>query len=87
MQGSVADIAQKEFAMSLTLRTTGFSRRKPVTRAGHSLAGLWRAVRDGLKRMERASALRRELDRMDDRMLSDIGVSRAQLEFETDRRS
>ncbi len=67
--------------MSLTLRTTGFSRRRSV-----SLGSLWRAARAALKRMERASALRRELDRMDDRMLSDIGVSRAQLEFETDRR-
>jgi uncharacterized protein YjiS (DUF1127 family) len=65
--------------MSLTLRTIGFSRRRPV-----SLGGLWRAARDGLKRIERAAALRRELDRMDDRMLSDIGVSRAQLDFETD---
>ncbi len=81
MQGSDADIARKEFAMSLTLRTTGFSRPRPL-----SLGGLWRATRAALKRMGRASALRRELDRMDDRMLSDIGVSRAQLEFETDRR-
>jgi uncharacterized protein YjiS (DUF1127 family) len=36
--------------------------------------------------MMRAAALRRELDRMDARMLSDIGVSRAQLQFEVDRK-
>jgi uncharacterized protein YjiS (DUF1127 family) len=67
--------------MSLTLRTTGFPRRRPV-----SLAGLWRAARQGLKRMGRDAALRRELDRMDARMLADIGVSRAQLEYEVDHR-
>ncbi len=44
-----------------------------------------RTARAALKRIERNAALRRELDRMDDRMLSDIGVSRAQLGFEIDR--
>ncbi len=47
---------------------------------------LWHAARDARKRMMRAAALRRELDRMDARMLSDIGVSRAQLQFEVDRK-
>jgi uncharacterized protein YjiS (DUF1127 family) len=37
------------------------------------------------KRMQRQASLRRELDRMDAHMLSDIGVSRAQLAFEVDR--
>ncbi len=47
---------------------------------------LWHAAIDARMRMRRAAALRRELDRMDARMLSDIGVSRAQLEFEVDHR-
>ncbi len=47
---------------------------------------LWHAAVDARTRMRRAAALRRELDRMDARMLSDIGVSRAQLEFEVDGR-
>ncbi len=74
------DIAGKEFAMSLTLRTT-----HSIPRPRRSFAGLWRTARAALKRIERNAALRRELDRMDDRMLSDIGVSRAQLGFEIDR--
>jgi uncharacterized protein YjiS (DUF1127 family) len=35
--------------------------------------------------MKRATALQRELAQMDARMLSDIGVSRAQLQYEVDR--
>jgi uncharacterized protein YjiS (DUF1127 family) len=66
--------------MSLSLGTT---------RSSSSLWALpsrfWHAARDAQKRMQRAAALRRELDRMDAHMLSDIGVSRAQLEFEIDR--
>jgi uncharacterized protein YjiS (DUF1127 family) len=46
---------------------------------------LWHAAVDARKRMQRAAALRRELEHMDARMLSDIGVSRAQLVFEVDR--
>ena len=46
---------------------------------------LWHAARDAQKRMKRTAALQRELDRMDARMLSDIGISRAQLSFEVDR--
>jgi uncharacterized protein YjiS (DUF1127 family) len=66
--------------MSLSLRTTQMLRLpKP------SFGGTVRALSQALRRLERASALRRELDRMDDRMLSDIGVSRAQLMFEADR--
>ncbi len=47
---------------------------------------LWHAAIEARKRMRRAAALRRELDRMDAHMLSDIGVSRAQLQFEVDGR-
>ena len=65
--------------MSLSLGTT-------YTTSFSALSSrLWHAARDARKRMKRAAALRRELDRMDDRMLSDIGVSRAQLRFEVDR--
>ncbi len=46
---------------------------------------LWHAAVNAQKRIRRDAALRRELDRMDARMLSDIGVSRAQLQFEVDR--
>jgi uncharacterized protein YjiS (DUF1127 family) len=67
--------------MSLTLNTRRFRRVQML-----SPLGLWRAARDALARMERASALRRELEHMDAHMLSDIGVSRAQLQFEVDRK-
>jgi uncharacterized protein YjiS (DUF1127 family) len=50
-----------------------------------SWSHLWHAALYARKRMKRAAALRRELDGMDARMLSDIGVSRAQLQFEVDR--
>jgi uncharacterized protein YjiS (DUF1127 family) len=46
---------------------------------------LWHAAGTARKRMQRQASLRRELDRMDAHMLSDIGVSRAQLAFEVDR--
>ena len=66
--------------MSLSLGTTqNFSLRALSSQ-------VWHAARDAQKRMKRAAALRRELDRMDAHMLSDIGVSRAQLEFEVDRK-
>ena len=65
--------------MSLSIRTT-----QPI-RLSAWPARLWHAARDAQKRMKRVAALRRELDRMDAHMLSDIGVSRAQLHFEIDR--
>ncbi len=67
--------------MSLSLRTTrSLGLPKP------SPGGLWRAMQQAVAGLGRAGALRREIDRMDDHMLSDIGVSRAQLGFEVDRR-
>ncbi|WP_419759588.1 DUF1127 domain-containing protein [Acidisoma sp.] len=66
--------------MSLSLGTT--TMHWPLSAA---LSRLWQAARDAQKRMKRAAAPRRELDCMDARMLSDIGVSRAQLHFEIDR--
>jgi uncharacterized protein YjiS (DUF1127 family) len=65
--------------MSLSLGTIPTFRPRAF-----SLPGLWRAARDALKRAERRAAIRRELDRMDAHMLSDIGVSRAQLTFIVD---
>ncbi|WP_284945841.1 DUF1127 domain-containing protein [Acidisoma cladoniae] len=65
--------------MSLTLRTSRFAvPRLPVVT-------LWRGVVSVLRRLRRDANLRRDLERMDDHMLSDIGVSRAQLGFEVDR--
>ncbi len=46
---------------------------------------VWQSLHDRYARMAKAARLRRELDRMDARMLSDIGVSRAQLAFDIDR--
>lgn len=43
---------------------------------------LWRGLAAAYAGAARRAALRRELDRMDAHMLSDIGVSRAQLRFE-----
>ncbi len=65
--------------MSLSLGTT----RAPRLWALPS--HLWHAVCDARRRMKRATALQRELAQMDARMLSDIGVSRAQLQYEVDR--
>ena len=45
---------------------------------------LWDAAHGAQKRMARQVSLQRELDRMDAHMLSDIGISRAQLTFEID---
>jgi uncharacterized protein YjiS (DUF1127 family) len=65
--------------MSLSLGTIPAYRLRAF-----SLPGLWRAARNALKRAERRAAIRREVARMDDHMLSDIGVSRAQLCFLVD---
>jgi uncharacterized protein YjiS (DUF1127 family) len=72
------DIAEKEFAMSLSIGTTKAFRLWTLP------PRLWHAAVDARKRMRRAAALQREFDRMDARMLSDIGVSRAQLHFEVE---
>ncbi len=45
----------------------------------------WAGVRANLRRAERVVASRRNLRRLDDRMLSDIGISHAQAEFEAER--
>lgn len=66
--------------MSLALYT-----RRSLRLRSLSPLVLWRSAKGIYTRMERASALRRELERMDAHMLADIGVSRAQLQFEVDR--
>jgi uncharacterized protein YjiS (DUF1127 family) len=50
-----------------------------------SPARLWQALRQKFSRMRREAGLRREIERLDDRMLSDLGLSRAQALFEVDR--
>jgi uncharacterized protein YjiS (DUF1127 family) len=67
--------------MSLTL---GTSRRLRAPKASPII--LWRAITTLLGRLSRDAALRRELQGMDDHMLSDLGISRAQMMFEVDRR-
>jgi uncharacterized protein YjiS (DUF1127 family) len=74
------EIAEKEIAMSLTLGTTRHF-RLPTPSV------IWRALVAGVKRIRRDAALRREMERMDDHMLSDLGLSRAQMTFEVDRRA
>jgi uncharacterized protein YjiS (DUF1127 family) len=64
--------------MSLSIGTTRDHR------LGALPSRLWHAMREAQKRMARTASLQREFDRMDARMLSDIGVSRAQLHFEVD---
>jgi len=66
--------------MSLSLGLTQASRLWTLP------SQLWHAAQDARRRMRRTAALQRELAQMDARMLSDIGVSRAQLQFEVDRR-
>jgi uncharacterized protein YjiS (DUF1127 family) len=66
--------------MSLSLGTTQISRLWALP------TYLWQAVRDARRRMKRSATLQRELAHMDARMLSDIGVSRAQLQYEVDRK-
>jgi len=46
----------------------------------------WASLGANLKRAERVVASRRNLHRLDDRMLSDIGISHAQAQFEAGRK-
>ncbi len=65
--------------MSLTLLRPAVSRT-----AVSPIARVWRGFRDRYARLAKARRLKRELATMDARMLSDIGVSRAQLRFEVE---
>jgi uncharacterized protein YjiS (DUF1127 family) len=68
---------------------TTLSQSLPLTRIGTRLgAGIAHTASSVLSHLDAARKLRetrRQLATMDDRMLSDIGVSRAQIEFELDR--
>jgi uncharacterized protein YjiS (DUF1127 family) len=66
--------------MSLSLGTR-FAGQPARLTAGR----FWQSIRSRYARMMRATRLRRELSLMDERMLSDIGVSRAQLGYELDK--
>lgn len=66
-----------EKAMSLTLGRPAVSRV-----VGLPLARIWRGIRARCTGLATAQRLKRELATMDARMLSDLGVSRAQLRFE-----
>ena len=47
---------------------------------------VWSHLVANVRRAERVVASRRNLRRLDDRMLSDIGISHAQAEFEAERK-
>lgn len=63
--------------MSLTLGRKTANRSLFV-----SPARLWQAFQARYARIAQANRLKRELARMDPRMLSDMGISRAQMGFE-----
>jgi uncharacterized protein YjiS (DUF1127 family) len=56
------------------------------TRPTGLLARFWAEIRTNVRKAERVVASRRNLNRLDDRMLSDIGISHAQAEYEAERR-
>lgn len=65
--------------MSVTIGRPAVSRF-----VGTPIARIWRGIRERYTRLATAQRLKRELATMDARMLSDIGVSRAQLRFEVE---
>ncbi len=67
-------------ASSAKLAPVG-SPQSAAPRAGSPLARVW----DGLRFAMRAVASRHDLAEMDDRMLKDLGISRAQAQFEASR--
>lgn len=79
--------------MSAHLSTTPIT-RGPITRSvAHLAPHLVLALRLSWRRFRRAYALalrdevsRRNLRRMDDRMLADVGISRAHTQFEANRK-
>lgn len=70
-----------------TTRNLGLSAVPPVDVPGflRRLSAVAHALRDAWLAADRAAASRRNLERMDARMLTDIGVSRAQAVFEASR--
>jgi uncharacterized protein YjiS (DUF1127 family) len=67
--------------MSLSIQTIRLRRHIEL-----SPALIWRATVRYIDRLRQHAALRREIERMDDHMLADIGLSRAQALFEVDHR-
>lgn len=68
------------FAMSATIFNF------PPARRGGALRRMWQELCRNWRAAERVVASRRNLARLDDRMLSDIGISHAQAEFEASRK-
>jgi uncharacterized protein YjiS (DUF1127 family) len=63
--------------------TAGLARTAP--RLPHALRALWADFRRAYVLALRAEMSRGDLRRMDDRMLADIGITRAQAKAEADR--
>lgn len=57
----------------------------PFARAGRGLVNAWEGIRLRLRYQRDLRATRRLIEEMDDHMLSDLGVSRAQAAFELSR--
>jgi uncharacterized protein YjiS (DUF1127 family) len=55
------------------------------TMTGANTRGLLGRIRDGIGSVVRALTTRRGLEYLDDRMLADLGISRAQAQFELSR--
>jgi len=67
----------------MTTRTLAFG--APSILAHLSIAHAVRGLRRSWHKAARAAATRRNLARLDERMLADIGISAAQAEFEASR--
>ncbi len=71
--------------MSLTLGFTRFGRSTETKARTATKPSFLAVLATRFATMRRRAALRREVERLDDHMLADIGISRAQLLFETRR--
>jgi uncharacterized protein YjiS (DUF1127 family) len=67
--------------MSLSIQTIRLGRHIEL-----SPVSIWHATASYINRIRLQAALRREVERMDDHMLADIGLSRAQALFEVDEK-
>jgi uncharacterized protein YjiS (DUF1127 family) len=67
--------------MSLSIGTIRLRRHIEL-----SPVSIWHATVRYINRLRQQAALRREIERMDDHMLADIGISRAQALFEVDEK-
>jgi uncharacterized protein YjiS (DUF1127 family) len=78
------EATKEDLTMSGHTITTHSAPRASL-RAQFRLEAMFTALRQAWNDALRAAASRRNLQRMDDRMLSDIGISRAQAQFEASR--